>query len=109
MKRLIILIAILVVVLVVVSAAQQYFPIFRSAQLHLASQNSQPVRVVSEESVTIDIVKKYGPSVVTVSGTASQSQQQSPFDFGLPPFFGVNPGGPNIQQPNQNQADAIGS
>jgi serine protease Do len=110
MRRLIILIAILVGVLVVISAAQQYFPyIFRSGQLQLASPNNQPVKVVSEESVTIAIVKKYGPSVVTVSGKATQSQSQSPDNFGFPPFFDMNPGGPNIQQPNQNQAQSIGS
>ncbi len=112
MRRLIILIALLVGLLVVIGAAQQYFPsIFQSGQLHLAPQTSQPVKIVSEESVTISIVKKYGPSVVTVSGTASQSQSQqsSPFDFGMPPFFGVNPGGPNVQQPNQNQPQSIGS
>jgi serine protease Do len=112
MRKLILLIALLVGLLFVISAAQQYAPsFFRAGQLHLASSGNQQVKVVTEESVTIDIVKKYGPSVVTVSGTASQSNsgQNSPFEFGVPPFFDVNPGGPNIQQPNQNQAQAIGS
>ena len=112
MRKLLILIAILVGLLVIIGAGQQYFPsIFPSNALQLAPQNSQPVRVVTEESVTINIVKKFGPSVVTVTGTgSSQSQQSSPFDFGFPPNFGINPGGPNVpQQPNQNQPQAIGS
>jgi serine protease Do len=112
MKRLILLIALLVGILLIISAVQQYAPsLFSSGQLHLASSNTQQVKVVSEESVTIDIVKKYGPSVVTVSGTASQSnsQQNSPFDFGFPPFFDTNPGGGDNSLPNQNQVEAIGS
>ncbi len=89
--------------------AQQFFPsFFGSNQLHLAPQGNQQVKVVTEESVTINIVKKYGPSVVTVSGTATQSQQNSPFNFGIPPFFGGNPGGSSNQQPSQ-QVQAIGS
>ncbi len=88
MRRLIILIALLVGLLVVLGGAQQYFPsLFESGKLHLAPQANQQVKVVTEESVTVNIVKKYGPSVVTVSGIASQSQSQqnSPFDFGIPP------------------------
>src|SRR5258708_2284992 len=110
MRRLIILIALLVILLIISGATQQYLPsVFQSAQLRLALPANPQVKVVTEESVTIDIVKKYGLSVVTVSGTASQTQQNSPYDFGLPPFFGVNPPGPNIKQPDQNQARAIGS
>lgn len=113
MKKLVLLIALLVGVLLIISAIQQYAPsLFNSGQLHLAQQSNQQVKVVSEESVTIDIVKKYGPSVVTVSGTASQSnsQQNSPFDFGFPPFFNTTPGSrPDTSTPDQNQAEAIGS
>src|SRR5215469_8133903 len=108
MKRLLVLIAILVGVLILIGASQQYFPsFFQNGPLAFAPQTQQKVKIVTEESITIDIVKKYGPSVVTVSGTANESQQ-SPSDFGFPPFFGVNPSGPDIQQPNQ-QAQAIGS
>ena len=113
MKKLVLLIALLVGVLLIISAVQQYAPsFFNSGQLHLAPQSNQQVKVVSEESVTIDIVKKYGLSVVTVSGTASQSnsQQNSPFDFGFPPFFDTNPGsGSDNSTPDQNQVEAIGS
>src|SRR4029077_14041076 len=41
--------------------------------------------------------------------TQSNSGQNSPYDYGFPPFFDMNPGGQNNQQPNQNQAEAIGS
>src|ERR1700733_15528023 len=114
MKKLLIIIIILVGVLILIGGAQQYFPyIFQSDQLHLASDNTQPVKIVTEESVTINIVKKYGPSVVTVSGTGSQQQSQddnSPFDFSFPPFFNMMPSGaPDDQQPDQNQAESIGS
>lgn len=109
MKKLLILIAVLVGLLLIIGAAQQYLPsLFQGSPFSLSSQVPQQVKVVTEESVTIDIVKKAGPSVVTISGTASQQQQSSPFDFGFPPFFGGNPGGPNIQ-PNSNQAQSIGS
>jgi serine protease Do len=114
MKKLILLIVLLVGLLLIISAVQQYAPsIFQSGQLHFASSNNQPVKIVTEESVTIDIVKKYGPSVVTVSGTATQSNsnsdQNSPFGFGFSPFFNANPGGPGNSQPDQNQEQAIGS
>ncbi len=111
MRKLLYLILGLVGLLIVISAVQQFAPsLFLSSQLHLAPQGNQQVKVVTEESVTIDIVKKYGPSVVTVSGTGSESNSQnSPFDNGFPPFFDMNPGGPNDQQPNRNQAEAIGS
>lgn len=114
MKKLLIIIVILIVVLILIGGAQQYFPyILQSDGLHLAPNNSQPVKVVTEESVTIDIVKKFGPSVVTVSGTGSQQQQSqgdnSPFDFSFPPFFNMMPGGPSDQQPDNNQVQSVGS
>src|SRR5215469_7576343 len=113
MKRLIILIIVLVGILAIISAGQQYLPsLFQSSSLHIASQSTQPVKVETEESVTINIVKKYGPSVVTVAGTASQQEQQnnSPFGFGFSPFFDISPSpSQGLQQPDQNQPEAIGS
>ncbi len=121
MRRLVILIAILIGLLIIISAGQQYLPsVFQNGSLQFAPAGTQQVKVVSEESITINIVKKYGPSVVTVIGTASQQQQSSPFGFSFPPFFGSNPGVPNIspgpnisqtpdQNPNVDQAQAIGS
>src|SRR5258708_35404202 len=108
MRKLLILIVILLGLLVVISTAQQYLPsVFQNGLFFSSPQAPQQVKVVTEESVTIDIVKKAGPSVVTISGTASQQPQQSPpFDFGIQPFFGGNPSGSDIQ-PNQHQPQSI--
>lgn len=109
MRRLLVLIAVLLVLLVLIGLGQQYFPsVFRTSPLQIVPPGTQQVKVVTEESVTVDIVKKEGPSVVTVAGTAPVQQQQSPFDVN--PFFGFNPGGSTTpQQPDQNQPQAIGS
>jgi serine protease Do len=119
MRKLIILIAILIGLLVIISAGQQYLPsLFQSNSLNLASSGgTEQVKVVTEESVTINIVKKYGPSVVTVAGTESQQelekqqQQNSPFGFGFSPFFDISPAPSLSPAPDGNQAQpqVIGS
>lgn len=112
MKKLIILIIILVGLLVVIDLGQIYLPsLFQSSNTLSSGNASGKVQVVTEESVTINIVKKFGPSVVTITGTANQSQQSqpsSPFGFGPFQFFGMNPGMPS-QTPDQNQTQSIGS
>jgi serine protease Do len=112
MRKLLIIIVILIGILILIGGAKEYFP-YLSDQLHFASNNTQPVKIVTEESVTIDIVKQYGPSVVTVSGTGSQQQQSqddnSPFGFSFPPFSNMMPQDPNDQQPDQNQVESVGS
>lgn len=56
------------------------------------------VKVVTEESVTINVVKQVGPSVVTVSETSSVLNQVNPFfSFGIP------------QQNSQPVTQSIGS
>ncbi|HSW48076.1 MAG TPA: trypsin-like peptidase domain-containing protein [Candidatus Saccharimonadales bacterium] len=68
----------------------------------------EKVKIVSEESVTIDIVKRTGPSVVTVAeevqpqSTGSNSQ----FNFGPFSFFGVPPQEPN---PTPAEPQSIGT
>lgn len=48
----------------------------------LSKQSSESVKIVSEESITIDIVKNSGPAVVTIAQVFPESQQSlSPFDF----------------------------
>lgn len=95
MKRLIILIAILLIILGVTSGINQYVPqvqqYLNSARDKTGMPVSGNVRVVSEESVVIDVVKKVGPSVITIAETPLSSQQSivdpnDPFSF-----FG-NPG-----------------
>src|SRR5258708_7476907 len=117
MRRLVVLIIILIIILGLASAAQKYFPALQQfAPATTFPQGTEKIKVVTEESVTIDIVKKSGPSVVTVSGqsTAPQSNSVSPFDLGpFGGFFGFGPqtpGGPS--QPDQsqlNQPESIGS
>lgn len=61
-----------------------------------SSQNSGTVKIVSEESVVIDTVKQYGPSVVTVAETLAD---QSPsLDFGPFGFFQQQQQAPSTPQ-----------
>lgn len=120
MRKLIVLIVILVLILTAYSAAEHYFPQFSSYFVGNSSLNlpHEQVKVVSEESVTIDTVKKVSLSVVTVTEEApansSSDQSQSP-DFGFGPFsiFGQSPfdnGGGDNSQPNPSpQPASIGS
>ena len=64
----------------------------------------QEVKVVSEESVTIDTVKNVGPSVVTIVETAPPVQSQGDLNIGPFSIFGL-PG--QTQQPTGPQS--IGS
>lgn len=97
MRRLIILLAVLLVVLGVWSGIEAYVPKVGSV-FHLPfgsqSQQSQPVKVVTEESVTIDAVKKVGPSVVTV---VSESSPQSQYNIGPFSIFQNPPSGTTQQ------------
>ncbi len=115
MRKLIILIIVLLVFLGIYSFAevsipqlQQYFSI-NTNPLQLSQGK---VKVVTEESVTIDTVKKVGPSVVTVEEMSSPTaSSQLPFNFGPFPFFG--PGQSPFDQGqggnSANQPQAIGS
>lgn len=69
----------------------------------LGTNNSQKIKVVQEESVVIDVVKKVGPSVVTVGvEQAPQPQGMMRGPFG---FFFQQPSQPDSQQ----REDYIGS
>ncbi|MGI8420498.1 MAG: S1C family serine protease [Candidatus Levyibacteriota bacterium] len=111
MRRLIILIIILIAILFAIGVGQKYLP----TMLHLNTSNMSlspsdgKVKVVTEESITIDTVKKAAPSVVTVIGNAAQPQNGStskPFFFNFPGFQGQQQPG---QTPDQPQAQSIGS
>lgn len=89
MRRLLVLLVILLLILGVWSGIQQYGPHFSDLLKHtpIVSQQAQPVKVVTEESVTINVVKNVGPSVVTVvgEGQAPQSIDLGPFSiFNIP-------------------------
>src|SRR4051795_7252319 len=101
MRKLVLLALILIVLLIGINAASKYVPGMRSALTQNSTAlpgSSDNVKIVSEESVTIDNVKKYGPAVVTVaeetSGRQSNGGQQQPFNFGPFDFF---------QPPQNNQ------
>ncbi len=64
------------------------------------------IRVVSEESVTIDVVKKVTPAVVTVGITTMQPTFNAP-DFGFGPFGFFQ--APSQQQGTQQIKQDIGS
>ena len=88
MRRFLVLIAILLILAGIGSGIRQYGPDFSNylKTLDIASPSlmgGEKVKIVSEESVVIDVVKKVGPSVVTVAATAKVSQidQSDPFSF----------------------------
>lgn len=89
MRRLIFLVVILVLFSFGWSAIVKYSPQFSELfqKQSLDQLPSEKVKVVTEESVVVDTVKKVGPSVVTVSETRSQTF--SPFDLGPFSIFGM--------------------
>jgi len=90
MRRLIVLVTILIIFLAGLSAVSNYLPklgnFLSNPQLHQSVK--EKVKVVTEESVVIDAVKKVGPSVVTVVEERTiRSLQQ--FEFGPFSIFGI--------------------
>ncbi len=67
---------------------------------------TENVKVVTEESVTIDIVKKSGPSVVTIAEEVSSSSN-SRINFGPFSIFGV-PGDVEEEEPDEPQSIGTG-
>ncbi len=107
MRRLILLIVLLVGVLIVINSAQIFFPkIFNVDTSKLpSSQNTEKIKIVSEESITIDIAKKAGASVVTVAQEGrTRSRSNSPYDF----FFGI-PGFEEQDPQDPLQPQSIGT
>lgn len=99
MKKLIALVIILVVLLGLSSYFKKY-PV-----LDNNVKTEEKVKVVTEESVTIDIVKKVGPSVVTIAEEISPQATNSPFDFGPFSFFGR----PQQIEPTPSEPQSIGT
>lgn len=87
MKKLVILLIILIAFLFLWNVASSYLPQYLP-DLIKTPQQKEEVKVVTEESVTINAVKIVGPSVVTVveeSNATSGPIQIGPFQvFGLP-------------------------
>jgi len=86
MRKLIVLVIILLIFLGLWSAVAKYAPqiLDQSRRAAIQEQGTEKVKIVSEESVVIDIVEKVSPSVVTV-GIEQRIINIEPFDiFGNP-------------------------
>jgi S1-C subfamily serine protease len=101
MRKLIFLVIILLIFLSVWSTVTKYAPQFfqNIKKPSLVEKTEEKVKIVTEESVVIDIVKRVGPSVVTVSEEVSGGFV-APFDFGPFGFFGPPLGDAGKKQQN---------
>lgn len=97
MRKLIVLLTFLFIVLGIASFAMQY--VQKNGTPNPILKPQEATKIVTEESVTIDVVKRVGPSVVTVVEETTNAQSINPFSF-----FGF----PD-QQSQQPQAQNIGS
>lgn len=89
MRKILISLAVIIMLLILVASFLRYGDgISRAVLQQLSgvsiplSNDTQTVRVVTEESITIDIVDRVGPAVVTVVATST-----GPRNFRLGPFF----------------------
>lgn len=81
MRKLIVLVVILIIFLAAWSAVTKYTPNIGSLNKRFtAEEHTEKVRIVSEESVIVDIVEKVFPSVVTV-GIEQRVVDIDPFDI----------------------------
>jgi len=103
MKKLVIVLILLIVLLASWSRIQKYLPNITPLG---SSIQTEKVKVVSEESVTIADVKKVGPSVVTVE-ELSIPQSSNSLDVGPFQIFGF--GTPSQSQDQTPQVSSIGS
>ncbi len=83
MKRLLALIILLLGLLFIVNTTQKYLPdIIKKNAPQITPMADEKVKIVSEESITIDIAKKAGPSVVTIAAEDLElRRRQFPFDI----------------------------
>ena len=87
MRRLIVWIVILLILLFGLSFIKQNYSVFKNIDTSTSPTTAGSVKIVSEESVVIDVVKNAGPSVVTISAVSSLnsfSDEDSFFFFDTP-------------------------
>lgn len=95
MRKLIKILVILIVFLGLWSAIFNYFPQINTYFENLGQTQEklnlgeEKVKVITEESVTINVVKKIGPSVVTIQEEINQVSQQEPLQLGPFSIFGL--------------------
>lgn len=89
MRRLIFLTVVFLLILFGISGGKKYLPqVDTYLQKHIIlappSQSGGTIKVISEESVAIDVVKKVKPSVVTIAeeSQVTSTQMFDPFSFG---------------------------
>lgn len=102
MRRLLVLLGVLLILSGVLSLVSDYAPKFNGFNLNKPQE--QKVKVVTEESVTVNDVKEIGPSVVTVLEEAAPQSSGQTFNFGPFGIFQVPQESPTPAQPQ-----AIGS
>lgn len=85
MRKLIIWVVILLIILGILSIANKYSPLIHNLNGTGTTVETpgEKVKIVTEESVVINVVKKVGPSVVTIAAKSNlpQSFRNNPFDF----------------------------
>lgn len=87
MKKLILLVIGLIILLWIVTYAGGIFPQiapFLGSQTSNIQTDNGPVKVLPQENVVIDVVKRVSPSVVTIAATTSQVQEDPFSFFGIP-------------------------
>ena len=100
MRRLILFVIVLLLILGVWQAVRQYAPQYLKQIPENIVQQNQPLKIVTEESVTINTVKHVGPSVVTVAEISEQAIKGDSFSIFQTPEQD------NLQQP---EPQSIGS
>lgn len=112
MRRLIVLVIILLALLVGITGISNYMPMLGkylgrySAPQQFLPNSTDKVKIVTEESVVIGVVKAAAPSVVTIA--ANDLQQKSSGNLNSPfSFFGIPV--PNQGQNSPSEPQNIGS
>lgn len=105
MRKLIIWVVILLVILGILSAVRQNPTVLKNLSDIKTDNTSENVKIVSEESVVIDVVKKAGSSVVTISAVSNQRSLLDEDSF----FFFDSPGRRNTDPQNIGSGFVVSS
>lgn len=101
MRRLIVLVIILLVILALLSGVSRFIPNGQNTVGEtIVSDSGQKLKIVSEESVVIDVVKKVKASTVTIAALSKQSnlsQEEDPYSI-----FGFTPQQQDLPREPQN-------
>ena len=98
MRKLLLTVTVLILLLTGIGAIQKYAPLIHLGDMRLPTTTPATVKVVSEESVVIDVYKKSTPSVVTVAAKGDENSSVDPND----PFSFLFPQRRNLSDEPQN-------